>query len=474
MIKQVFIFLLLCGVNGMAFSQEVTVSKEIFLKNDYAYDILGKVEDQFLLFRDKVYNFSVHAYDENLQQKWDREIDFEKKRVKVIGIVPTDSVFNVFYYFRDRGQHVVKMQRMNSDLILQDSMRIIEYKDFIAPKYEMIYSENREKVLMYDFNGDNEIALLAYDLKEMELLWDKKVIFDKGFLRRDFRDILLSNAGNMKLIIERDNSRYGRKKHKIRIIDYNYTNDLISTLELPLEFLTYDVEFKIDNLNKNLVGVGLYTDKNLVKAEGFYFIKVALNNMEYHQLSKTPFDEETVGEIYGVGSKKKKKGINDISVQKIILRQDGGVLAITELNKVFYRRPSYASPLDRGAGAGNWADYYFEDILAVSMHKDGTMHWKKVLHKKQYSQDDDAIYSSFFVMENPSRLRLIFNDEIRNENTVSEYILQGNGLSKRSSVMSTDYQRLKLRFQEAIQVASNQIIVPSERNSRLNLVKITY
>jgi hypothetical protein len=77
-------------------------------------------------------------------------------------------------------------------------------------------------------------------------------------------------------------------------------------------------------------------------------------------------------------------------------------------------------------------------------------------------------------MENPSRLRLIFNDEIRNENTVSEYILQGNGLSKRSSVMSTDYQRLKLRFQEAIQVASNQIIVPSERNSRLNLVKITY
>jgi hypothetical protein len=241
-----------------------------------------------------------------------------------------------------------------------------------------------------------------------------------------------------------------------------------------MEFLTYDVEFKIDNRNKNLVGVGLYTDKNLIKAEGFYFVKVALNDMANHQLSQTPFDEETVGEIYGVGNKKKKKGINDISVQKIILRQDGGVLAITELNKVFYRRPSYASPLDRGVGGGNWADFYFEDILAVSMHNDGELHWKKVLHKKQYSQDDDAIYSSFFVMENPSRLRLIFNDEIRNENTVSEYILQGNGLSKRSSVMSTDYQRLKLRFQEAIQVASNQIIVPSERNSRLNLVKITY
>lgn len=474
MIKQVFIFLILCGINVMAFSQEVTVSKEIFLKNDYAYDILGKVEDQFLLFRDKVYNFSVHAYDENLQQKWDREIDFEKKRVNVIGIVPTDSVFNVFYYFRDRGQHVVKMQRMNSDLILKDSVRLLEYKDFIAPKYDLIYSENREKVLMYDFNRDNEIAMVAFDLKTLEVLWDKKVIFDKGFLRRDFRDILLSDSGNMKLIIERDNSRFGRKKHKFRIIDYNYISDQVSTLELPVEFLTYDVEFKIDNRNQNLVGVGLYTDKNLIKAEGFYFIKVALNDMTNHQLSQTPFDEETVAEIYGAGSKKKKKGINDISVQKIILRQDGGVLAITELNKVFYRRPSYASPLDRGVGAGNWADYYFEDILAVSMHNDGAMHWKKVLHKKQYSQDDDAIYSSFFVMQNPSRLRLIFNDEIRNENTVSEYIIQGNGLSKRNSVMSTDYQRLKLRFQEAIQVASNQIIVPSERNSRLNLVKITY
>lgn len=474
MYNKLFLSLLIFAIGLPVLGQEVTVSKEIFLKNDYAYDILGKVEDQFLLFRDKVYNFTVHAYDENLQQKWDREIDFEKKRVKIIGIVPTDSVFNAFYYFRDRGEHVVKMQRMNSDLILQDSIRILQFKDFLAPKYKLIHSEDKEKVLLYDFNKDNEISMIAFDLKTLERIWDKRLIFDKGFIKRDFRDLKIANDGNIKLIIERDNTRFNRKKHRFKVIDYNHFTDQVSTLEIPLEFLTYDIAFEIDNINNNLIGVGLFTDKNLIKAEGVYFLKIPINNLIDHELKKIPFDDETVNEIYGSGSKKKKKGINDISVQNIILRRDGGVLAITELNKVFYRRPSYATPLDRGVGAGNWADYYFEDILAIAMHPDGDIHWKKVLHKKQYSQDDDAIYSSFFVMKNPSRLRLIFNDEIRNENTVSEYLLQGNGLSKRNSVMSTDYQKLKLRFQEAIQVASNQIIVPSERNSRLNLVKITY
>ena len=474
MIKKLLLGILFFACLPFGQSQEVTVSQEVYLKNDFSYDILGRVEDRFLLFRDKVADFKLHAYDDDLQLKWEREVRFEKKRTKMIGIVPTDSVFNVFYIYKEKGEHIIKMQRMDANARMLDSVRLTQFKDFLTPKYAMKYSEDREKVLIFSNQRDHEINAIVFDLANMKVLWDKKVLFEKGFANREFRKISVSNKGNLLIVIERDNNKFSRKKHRFKIYEYNRFTDQVYSTEIPLNFLTYHIKFELDNVNSTLTGVGLYTEKNIEKAEGLFFVKVPLTGQTNYTLNRISFDDETIEDIYGTDiRKKRKKGINDLAVQKIILRKDGGVLAVTELNKVYYRRSSYASPLDRGSG-NNWADYYFEDILAVSLHPDGKLHWKKVLHKKQYSQDDDGIYSSFFVMKNPSRVRLIFNDEIRNENTVSEYVVQGNGKTARKSVMTTDYQRLKLRFQEAVQIASNEIIVPSERNGKLNLVKITY
>ena len=119
-------------------------------------------------------------------------------------------------------------------------------------------------------------------------------------------------------------------------------------------------------------------------------------------------------------------------------------------------------------------DYYYEDVMVFSLHANGDLHWQTLLHKKQYSQDDDAMYSSFFVFRTPEKLRILYNDEIRHESTVSEYVIRGNGYHKRNSVFSTDYQKLGLRFRDAMQVGYYECVIPSERNNRLNLVRITY
>jgi len=102
------------------------------------------------------------------------------------------------------------------------------------------------------------------------------------------------------------------------------------------------------------------------------------------------------------------------------------------------------------------------------------LHWKEVLHKKQYSQDDDAAYSSYFLAKTATSLRLLFNDEIQYENTVSEYILKGNGEFNRNSVMSTENQKIRLRFKDALQISADVVIVPSEARNRLKLVKVQY
>ena len=94
--------------------------------------------------------------------------------------------------------------------------------------------------------------------------------------------------------------------------------------------------------------------------------------------------------------------------------------------------------------------------------------------KRQYSNDDEAVYSSYFLFKNPSALRILYNDEIRNENTVSEYILNGAGDITRRSLMSTDNQKLKLQIKNAVQISSNEVVIPSVRGKKLKLVRLTY
>mgnify|MGYP006384208567 FL=1 len=84
------------------------------------------------------------------------------------------------------------------------------------------------------------------------------------------------------------------------------------------------------------------------------------------------------------------------------------------------------------------------------------------------------MYSSFLLFKTPEHLRFLFNDEIKQENTVGGYEVTGNGYVERKTVFNTDYQRLKLRFRDGVQLSNNECIVPSERGSKLNLVRIEF
>jgi len=148
---------------------------------------------------------------------------------------------------------------------------------------------------------------------------------------------------------------------------------------------------------------------------------------------------------------------------------------VGERNKIFERRMAATGRGFIGPDGSRYIiDHQYDDLFVISIHPTGETHWKKVLHKRQYSQDDEGAYSSYFLLKTPTNLRLLYNDEIKHENTVSEYVLRGDGQFDRNSVLSTESQKLKLRFKDALQVASNELIVPSERRNRLKLVSVKF
>ena len=432
---------------------------------------MGAQEDNILLVREQTTTVEVQAYDNKMHLKWEKELDFDKGRPAMVSLVENNGLFEVLYRHRRKGKYYLKMHRYNSSANLIDSTTIKKLGPaFFTPKYETILSEDERKLMLVDFDRISKFNVLMIDLDSMKVMWEHDFVSKEFFPLRELKEMKVDNRGNAYVTFDKDNRKSSRGSHRLEVFangpDFAEETQII----IPLEnFLTYDANFVIDNLNKKFVFAGLYSEKSIGRAIGYFFISVDLPNAGIITKAYHPFSSETIS-IFTDKKVNENRGITQVKMQEIVLRRDGGVLLFMERVKLDERAPVGLS--DRYLGF--MVDYYYNNVFVAALHPDGSNHWQEVLHKKQFSQDDGASYSSYFLLKTPRNIRVIFNDEIRNENMVSEYVLSPGGVADRNSVFNTENQNLRLRFKDAVQVASNEIIVASERKNRIKLVRVTY
>ncbi len=256
----------------------------------------------------------------------------------------------------------------------------------------------------------------------------------------------------------------------------NGSGDLLLRAPVP-EFLTCDVKFAFDNQNQRLIGVGLYGEKSRDRANGSFFITLNPGGGEPLVRSE-PFDNQFLDILRRRDSSddddsSNGRGIAEADVTQLVLREDGGAILVAERHHEIQRGATAARGFWR-EGARMVVDYYYDDVLAIAFNPDGSIPWKTVLHKKQYSQDDEGSYSSYFLVRNTDRLHILFNDEIKYENTCSEYVLSPLGDFDRNSLLNTFGQNLRLRFRDGLQISANECLVPSEFRNRLKLVLLKF
>ena len=465
------VLLLLClNVNA----QTVLISEDINIRTDEAYQIIGQTDEHIFFFHDKASNIEIIVYDRDLRYVRTNIIELEKRRVVPFGIALTDQDINFIYYHRDKGQIVMSCRRYNDqlELIEKDTIFVTERAD-LSPNFMMAESEDESKVLIYSMEKNSIIHAHCYDLKTNSNAWQQD-ISTSGKLREDFSDALISDSGVGYFISDRSPTSFKKQRLNLEVIRYSQGMNEAIKFDIEVsELKSNEIEYSYDNRNGFIIASGLYSEKTSDRLNGLFVLKINTLNPDKRAYKKYPFDAKLEADIIAE-SRDKHEGVLDLKPVDIVIREDGGILLLSEIQKKHQRYGGIAGPTSRNSGTRNWTDYYHEDIVMHAFHPDGAQHWNLVLHKKQYSQDDAGSYSSFFLFKNRSAIRLFFNDEISNSNTVSEYIIAGNGRSQRKSVMSTEYQKLKLRFADALQLDGRSFIVPSDNGNKINLVKIAY
>ena len=83
--KSIF-FSLFCLFFNEIIAQTSLVSEPLSVRNDYGYEIIGRLKDRFLLFRDQFDEFEIQSYDTRFQLDWHKEIVLEKRGVQVLAV----------------------------------------------------------------------------------------------------------------------------------------------------------------------------------------------------------------------------------------------------------------------------------------------------------------------------------------------------------------------------------------------------
>ena len=475
-----FFLCLLFSFSGISsFTQEVSISESMNIRNYYAYELIGQVNDRYVVLRDKGYPKEIDVFNQFMERTMSTEILLENKKVSLLSSYSLDTAFSLIYTYPFQDSFVLKQRIYDQKVELLDSFAMVTFpKKHFKKGLLNVLSEDGSLQIFFAPDWENKLRFFLYDVRQKKFLGESTVDIqvDENWYR-NIHQYVLSDDGKLFLILQQFDRGPGSKAQTNLIsIDTKTLNVSASYLGMENVFMR-NVHLDYDNVNGQVIICGLYAIRNSREIEGVYLVKNNASTLGVEvETNFVKFDQELID--YVTRHKKKKNRIfQDFRVKDVVKRNDGGVVLFLELIKEFSRRNSYAAGTDITGGArlrGAWVDYYNEDVIVMSLDQNNIAQWSKVLFKKQFSQDDDAVFSSYFIMKNPSRVRLIYNDQVKTNSTVSEYILDPGGSIARNSLLSTEYQDIKLRFRDALQISNSEILVPSENNYNLNLVKISY
>lgn len=474
-IRLIFIILFLGSTVLQA--QEVRISKDLDIRNYFSYDLVGDVNDRIILFRDKGFDKEIDVFDLQMNHKFEADLILEDRKAEVMRLIDLDTCFQILYSYIDKDTVKYMSKKFDEKMQLQDSLTIFSInREDLKRKYKLAVSDDHATLMYFTSDKEGALDIVMVRNDSTSFLWNNRFVVEDIDVNNNFKEVRLSNDGRGFFYFEKNNNRFKKEEHFSALLVVQSSSAFVSKIDFEGK-ISQNVEMGFDNLNDRIVLSGFYNEKEDNKAEGIFILNTKINELKPEsELKFIVFNEELLNEI-NTSNKNKTKYLENFDVNNLVLRKDGGLILFAEKNKVFSRRNPYNTSSfqsnDNFSRRG-WTDYYNEDVIAFAFSKEKALLWTSVLYKKQFSQDDDGIYSSYFLFKTPSRLKMLYNDEIKKNNTVSEYIIDPIGNNIRNSILSTDYQNLKLRFTGAVQISSNSLIVPSESSYTLNIVKIEY
>jgi len=470
---------------------------------DINFEIIGKINSNILVYKNIRWKHKINIYDNEMKDKETIDLDFIPEKTFNIDFITYPDFFYMFYQFQKRNiLHcmAVKMdgngKRMGEPIEL-DTTQISVLAD--NKIYATINSEDKQKVMIFKIQRKHErfnIVTLLFD-KELNLLKKSRQAREYNERKDHYNNFLLGNDGNFVFTLDkqlnfRDNS------NGLTIISKSALEDTLAFHQVDLGNKYIDeVKLKIDNLNNRYIINTFYYKKNRGSIEGmFTYIWDIGKRREYASAFTALYDS--------LRDEAKTDGLlrfafDEFFIRQVVVKKDGGFILTAEdfstqtrgsnnpwnrweyLNNPYSLSPSsyysynryynnYYRP--RNSYYSQSTRYYYQNILVLSINRNGQVEWSKVIHKEQFDDDDDN-FLSFSNITTGGEIHFLFNMDKKNQ-IISDQSIAADGTVKRNPTLKSQEKGYEFMPRHSKQVGASQVVVPCAYRGYICFAKIDF
>ncbi|MFN8286958.1 MAG: hypothetical protein U0V74_09415 [Chitinophagales bacterium] len=443
------------------------------------FKIIGKNNDGIIV---RLYGSDdiINIFSDDLSLLASRTIDFKNKDGLLQYIMLNKTGAVVFYLQQDKKYSVLFAQPVNSKFIeigkpvsidtIYDRRDLVEqnlrFKASVDQNYLFIY---------YPFFAANHVQSVRYICLDRSLasLYHKNIPFDRDESEMETSRSLVDNSGSSYLILKK-NSKEDIETFDVFRVSSNGDASIYS-LTTPKKIFN-EPYFEVDNKNNQLLLCSFYNDDARKEDVANGFIYSTFNPETGALVSgvTAPFPKTFINELTG-REVKDKGNLYTFSIKKAMLRNDGGAMILAESFIKDTRETVSALGAQPGFNTYHSTSLYqFNDVIGFSFNPKGDLEWDAIMRKKQVSEEDNGAYSSFLIINQKDKLRLIYLDDASSSGSLNEYVLNSDGKNDRNVILNQEDKDLLLLPKIGKQISPDAVVIPSYKNGDLRLIKITY
>ncbi|MFN3917485.1 MAG: hypothetical protein ACK4K0_07060 [Flavobacteriales bacterium] len=469
---RVFFFLLVFGMafpHSLVYSQIVQWSQAQSLKGGYGIWRIIEHEGAFYTIKAKSASskapFLVEKYNSDMELLFERQLNVPREdnqltTLEDIKKTPSGFVLLFSRFVRETSTYSFFGRLYNNDMEPDgDVVSLVSIENarnsyFGAPEIQETPDGKRVVVFFQQQDKNTTAASLHFSCFNIDLspVWKKTLEIGLRDFKRKYIELAVDGKTNVFLLSAIEiNDKKARKLagKNLEILSYYPEENIVK-------------EFEIDLGNKWLSSASLrYSPTGMLYVGGFYsnqpdergiagtfFLSINPETRQTDASTLKPFDRQLLSEFYSESKLNKEQQLPSFRFSKFIVKPDGGVyFAAEQYYETVTTYMDYYSYYN--AFPTTTVNYYYNDIVVVSVSATGEIEWTKKIAKKQSSTNDKGYYLSFALHYDGNNLYFLYNENPKN---LSESAIREN--------------RVKYMSNSARAVAAMVIVNPKGETSK--------
>jgi hypothetical protein len=423
-------------------------------------------------------NISLERYDAGMRLSKSKAL-FAKKDEYYAQAVLTGTEIQLYWVLHDRTKKEIEVYVRALDFDLDDKSEdslLFSFPDGeYNEKYLQVYKPRMAPHVLFIYTNQSieipsQFHYYVMDTTRMRL---HSGIFNIDIpTKYDIEEAVFIGDRVAMLVEQEIKKKLGKEEYQYVVWHGKVGDDALSPVKFYDDSVTVtDGKLRADYANGNIVFAGLYEMKDSGFAKGTVIWNLNTTEPSRGTLQKRSFSASVIADMAGKNAR--TFGLHNLRVGDVFLRKDGGLILTCEE----YRetREAVADMAMYGISQNNFRYYYyFENILAMSINPDGSMHWHSVLRKDQVSVNDDGMFSSYAAAIMGDRIVYLYNDLSRKTWNLSLLEVRADGSSRTDILIRAQEYDARLMPQYGSQSSYNELIIPAVEKRGQILMKVKF